>query len=67
VIRELSRKEGEAGADLRTSPGSRPAAARQRRLEGESGAIVVMEIHGGDVRALVSSPSYRSRARFPAA
>lgn len=58
VIRELSRKEGEPGADLTITLDLDLQRLASERLAGESGAIVVMDIHGGEVLALASSPSY---------
>jgi penicillin-binding protein 2 len=58
VIRELTRKEGEPGADLTLTLDLDLQRLASERLRGESGAIVVMDIHGGEVRALASSPSY---------
>lgn len=58
VIRELSRKEGQPGADLVTTLDLDLQRLANARLQGESGAIVAMDIHGGGVLALASSPSY---------
>jgi penicillin-binding protein 2 len=58
VIRELSRKEGEPGADLTITLDLDLQRLACERLQGESGAIVVMDIHGGEVLALASNPSY---------
>ena len=58
VIRELSRREGEPGADLTVTLDLDLQRLASARLQGESGAIVVIDIHGGDVLALASSPSY---------
>lgn len=58
VIRELSRKEGEPGADLTVTLDLDLQRLACARLQGESGAIVVMDIHGGEVLALASNPSY---------
>jgi penicillin-binding protein 2 len=62
VIRELSRREGEPGADLTVTLDLDLQRLALARLQGESGAIVVMDIHGGDVLALASNPSYDPNA-----
>jgi penicillin-binding protein 2 len=58
VVRELSRTEGEPGADLTVTLDLDLQRLASARLQGESGAIVAMDIHGGEVLALASSPSY---------
>ena len=58
VIRELSRKEGQPGADLITTLDLDLQRLANARLQGESGAVVALDIHGGGVLALASSPSY---------
>lgn len=62
VIRELSRDEGEPGAELRLTIDSGLQAATAARLEGESAACVVMDVHSGDVLALVSTPGFDPNA-----
>lgn len=57
-IRELSRKEGEPGADLATTLDLDLQRLASARLAGESGAIVALDVHSGGVLALASSPSY---------
>ena len=58
VIRELSRQEGEPGSDLTLTIDLELQQAAARRLRGESGAVVVLDVHTGEVRAMVSNPSF---------
>lgn len=58
VIRELSRDDGKPGADVVLTLDLELQQLASRRLVDESGAIVVMDIHSGDVLALASNPSY---------
>lgn len=58
VIRELSRTEGRPGDDVKLTLDARLQRFAMRRLQGESGASVVMDIHSGDVLAMASTPSF---------
>ncbi|TVR98869.1 MAG: penicillin-binding protein 2 [Rhodospirillales bacterium] len=58
VIRELSRTEGDPGADIVSTIDLDLQRMTSRRLEGESGSVVVMDVHAGEVLALASSPSF---------
>lgn len=58
VIRELDRRDGEPGVDIRASLDLELQQLAQRRLEGESGAIVVIDVRTGEILALASNPSY---------
>ena len=59
VIRELSRQEGQPGADLRlTIDQDLQKLAADRLNEEKSASAVVMDIHNGDVLALSSVPGY---------
>ena len=58
VIRELLRQEGQPGDDLVLTIDSGLQRYASARLAGESAATVVMDIHGGEILALVSSPSF---------
>ncbi|WP_121063220.1 penicillin-binding protein 2 [Chachezhania antarctica] len=58
VMRELSRREGEAGADLQLTIDADLQRYVQARLGQESASAVVMDVQNGDLRAIVSSPSY---------
>ena len=58
VMRELSRQEGIAGADLHVTIDARVQNFIQARLGLESAACVVMDVNNGDLIAAVSSPSF---------
>ena len=59
VIRELSRQEGQPGADLRlTIDRDLQRLTAGRLKEEKSASAVVMDIHNGDVLALSSVPGY---------
>jgi penicillin-binding protein 2 len=58
VMRELDRKEGQAGADIQTTLVADLQAYCQVRLAGESAAAVVMDCETGDILACASTPSY---------
>ncbi|MGB1876257.1 MAG: penicillin-binding protein 2 [Rhodospirillaceae bacterium] len=62
VIRELERKEGEAGKDLILTLDQRLQRFTAERLGAESAASVVMDIHTGEVLVMVSTPSYDPNA-----
>lgn len=62
VIRELDRKEGEPGADVVLTIDERIQHYAAERLEGESASVVVMDVHTGDLLALVSNPSFDANA-----
>lgn len=62
VIRELSRTEGRPGDDVTLTLDARLQRFAQRRLQGQSGASVVMDIHSGDVLAMASTPSFDPNA-----
>jgi penicillin-binding protein 2 len=59
VIRELSRQEGQPGADLRlTIDRDIQKLAADRLKEEKSASAVILDIHNGDVLALSSVPGY---------
>jgi penicillin-binding protein 2 len=58
AVRELSRKEGKPGKDTHLTIDSRLQEYAAARFGSESGAAVVMNVHNGDVLALVSMPGY---------
>ncbi|MDZ7906591.1 MAG: penicillin-binding protein 2 [Cypionkella sp.] len=58
VMRELSRQEGIAGADLHLTIDAKLQNFIQARLGDESAACVVMDVQNGDLVAAVSSPSF---------
>lgn len=58
AVRELSRREGKPGENIRLTVDSRLQEYASARLYGESAAAVVMNVHNGDVLALASVPGY---------
>lgn len=58
VIRELERKEGEPGIDLNLTLDVKLQEYAAQRLGDESAAVVVMDIHSGDVIVMASTPSF---------
>lgn len=62
VIRELQRNEGRAGSDRTLTLDLDLQREIDARLAGESAACVVMDVHDGEVLALVSTPSFDPNA-----
>ena len=62
VIRELARRDGEIGRDVRLTIDAKLQHFAIERFGAESGACVVMDIHGGEVLALVSNPAFEPNA-----
>ncbi|SMX47398.1 penicillin-binding protein 2 [Maliponia aquimaris] len=58
VMRELDRREGEAGADLQLTVDVALQDYVQARLGQESASVVVMDLEHGDLLAICSAPSY---------
>ncbi len=58
AVRELGRKAGTPGKDIRLTIDSKLQEYAAARLAGESASAVVMNVHNGDVLALVSVPGY---------
>jgi len=58
AVRDLDRKDGTPGKDVRLTIDSRLQEYTSARLDNESAAAVVMNIHNGDVLALASMPGY---------
>ncbi|WP_116598009.1 penicillin-binding protein 2 [Primorskyibacter marinus] len=58
VMRELDRREGEAGADLQLTVDNGLQNYIKARLGTESASVVVMDVTDGDLLAISSSPSY---------
>ncbi|MEM6489329.1 MAG: penicillin-binding protein 2 [Pseudomonadota bacterium] len=58
VIREIDRREGDAGADLQLTLDLALQAYVHQRLGEESAAVVVMDVRDGDLLALGSNPSF---------
>ncbi|MBI1986330.1 MAG: penicillin-binding protein 2, partial [Rhodospirillales bacterium] len=62
VIRELSRQEGQPGAEVTLTVDLELQKMVSRRLGDESGAAVVMDVRNGDILALASTPSFDPNA-----
>ncbi len=62
VIRELDRSEGQPGVRLQLTLDSGLQRVVSRRLGEESGSVVVMDVHSGEVLAMVSSPGFDPNA-----
>ncbi len=58
VMRELERKEGIPGADIRLTIDADLQNFAQARLGGESAAVVVMDVRNGDLLCCASAPSF---------
>ncbi|NDR59187.1 penicillin-binding protein 2 [Aliiruegeria sabulilitoris] len=58
VMRELSRQEGQKGADLQLTLDRDLQNFVNARLGSESAAAVVMDVHSGDILAISSAPSF---------
>ena len=62
VIRELARRDGEIGRDVHLTIDARLQRFAIERFGELSGACVVMDIHRGEVLALVSNPAFEPNA-----
>jgi penicillin-binding protein 2 len=58
VIRELSRQEGQPGAEVTLTIDLELQKYVSQRLGDESASAVVLDIHNGDILALASTPSF---------
>lgn len=58
VMRELERREGEPGADIRLTIDADIQNFTQVRLGEESAAAVAMDVQTGDIMAIASAPSF---------
>lgn len=58
VMRELSRREGQSGADLQLTVDAELQGYVQARLGTESASAVVIDVETGDLRAISSSPTF---------
>lgn len=58
VIRELQRNEGTPGDDAVLTLDMDIQSYATERVKGESASVVVMDIHSGDIYALVSAPGF---------
>ncbi len=62
VIRELSRAEGQPGEDLSLTLDMEIQNFVYRRLEGQSAAVVVMDVKNGDIISIASAPAFDPNA-----
>lgn len=62
VIRELDRKEGQRGNELVLTLDMELQRLATERLAEQSGSVVVVDIHTGDVLCLASTPTYNPNA-----
>lgn len=62
VIKQLDREEGEPGIDLNLTLDLRLQEYAAQRLGDESAAVVVMDIHTGEVLVMASTPSFDPNA-----
>ena len=62
VIRELSRKEGKPGDEIRLTIDMGLQEFTHRRIGEESAAVTVMDVYSGDMLAMVSVPSFDPNA-----
>ncbi len=62
VIRELERREGEPGAEVRLTIDMGLQRMVAERLGEESAAAVVIDVHTGEVLAMASTPAYDPNA-----
>ncbi len=62
VIRELSRQEGQPGAEVMLTIDLELQKYVSQRLGDESASAVVLDIHNGDILALASTPSFDPNA-----
>lgn len=62
VIRELSRTEGRPGADVRMTLDAQLQRFAMRRFAGNSGSVVVMDVHSGELLVMASTPTFDPNA-----
>jgi len=62
IMRELSRREGNAGRNLQLTVDADLQNFAQARLDGESAGVVVTEIATGDLVAIASAPAFDPNA-----
>lgn len=58
VIRELSRQEGQPGAEVQLTLDAQLQRFTANRVDGESASVVVMDVQNGEILTLMSSPSF---------
>ena len=62
VIRELSRNEGQPGAEVAVTLDLGLQRTISKRLEGKSASVVVIDVRTGDILSMVSTPGYDPNA-----
>jgi len=62
VIRELSRQDGQPGAEVSLTIDLGLQQMVSRRLGDESAAVVVIDVHNGDILAMASTPGFDPNA-----
>lgn len=62
VIRELARNEGQSGSDVKLTVDITLQEFAIQRMGEQSAACVVMDVHGGDVLVMASTPSFDPNA-----
>ncbi|MBI4966984.1 MAG: penicillin-binding protein 2 [Rhodospirillales bacterium] len=62
VIRELAREEGQPGAELRLTLDLALQEFAYQRLGEQSGSVVVLDVHSGEVLVMASAPGYDPNA-----
>ncbi len=62
AIRELEREDGNPGHDVRLSIDMELQRFAYERLKEDAGSVVVVDVHTGEVLALVSAPSFDPNA-----
>lgn len=62
IIRELERNEGLPGADIPLTIDFELQKYVTRRLNGQSGTAIVMDIHTGDILTMASAPAFDPNA-----
>ena len=60
VVKEISRVDGIAGEDITVSISKDLQEFCYDRLEGNTGAIVVLDVNNGEILSMVSKPSFNS-------
>jgi penicillin-binding protein 2 len=58
IIRDLSKDAGEPGEDIYLTLDRQVQALADQKLEGQSAALVVMDVNNGDVIAMSSTPGF---------
>ncbi len=62
VIREVARRDGTPGKDLVLTLDAELQRRTVKRLEGQSAAVVTLDIHSGEVLVLASTPGFDANA-----